>query len=156
MSTGKSSRLVTILWAATFALAFGQLARPAAATSAHAALRSQAQAPDATTPEVTSMEGVESVDIEIQNDHEGSEMQSDRDQEKAEREQEKAEREQEKQEREQDRAEEKREREQERAERLEERYDDGREALDDGNYEKAREKFVELAKENGPQTDAAL
>jgi HEAT repeat protein len=155
MSTGKSSRLVTILWTATFALAFGQLARPASA-NAHAALPSQAQAPDATTTEVNAMKGVESVDIEIQNDHQDSEMQSDGDQEKAEREQEKAEREQEKREREQERAEEKRDREQDRAERLEERYDDGREALDDGNYEKAREKFVELAKENGPQTDAAL
>src|SRR5450631_1734702 len=134
MSTGKSSRLVTILWTATFALAFGQLARPASA-NAHAALPSQAQAPDATTTEVNAMKGVESVDIEIQNDHQDSEMQSDGDQEKAEREQEKREREQE-------RAEEKRDREQDRAEPLEERYDDGREALDDGNYEKAREKFV--------------
>jgi HEAT repeats/PBS lyase HEAT-like repeat len=152
MSTGKSSRLVTILWAATFALACGQLARPAAASAR--SLPSQAQAPDATTTEVTSPETVESVDIE--NDHDDSEMQSDRDQEKSDREQEKAEREQEKREREQERAEEKRDRQQDRAERLEERYDDGREALDDGNYEKAREKFVELAKENGPQTDAAL
>jgi hypothetical protein len=155
MSTGKSSRLVTLLWAATFALAFGQLARPQAA-SARTGLPSQAQAPDATTTEVTFTEAVESVDMEIQNDHEDTDMQSDRDQEKAERDQEKAEREQERRDREQDRAEEKRDREQDRAERLEERYDDGREALDDGNYEKAREKFVELAKENGPQTDAAL
>jgi HEAT repeat protein len=143
MSTGKSSRLVTILWSATFALAFGQLVRPVAA-DAQAALPSQAQAPDA-----TAAEPVAHVDVEIQNDHEDSEMQSDRDQERTERDQEKAEREQ-------DRAEEKRDREQDRAERLEERYDDGREALDDGKYEKAREKFVELAKENGPQTDAAL
>lgn len=142
MSTGKSIRLITILWAATFALAFGQLARPAAA-SERAALPSQAQAPDATATGVTSTETVESVDIE--NDRDDSEMQGNGDQEKSERNQEKAEREQEKREREQDRA-----------ERLEERYDDGREALDDGNYEKAREKFVELAKENGPQTDAAL
>src|SRR5450432_1488149 len=125
MSTGKSSRLVTILWSATFALAFGQLVRPVAA-DAQAALPSQAQAPDA-----TAAEPVARVDVQIQNDHEDSEMQSDRDQERSEREQ-------------------------DRAERLEERYDDGREALDDGNYEKAREKFVELAKENGPQTDAAL
>jgi HEAT repeats len=144
MSTGKSSRLVTILWAATFALAFGQLARPAAAT-AHSALASQSQAPDAAVAEEAATEAIESVDVEMQNDHENSEMQSDRDQEKAEREQEKVEREQEK-----------REHEQERAEQLEERYDDGREALDDGNYEKAREKFAELAKANGPQTDAAL
>ena len=155
MSTGKSSRLVSILWAATFALAFGQLARPAAA-SGHAALQSQAQAPDAGAAAEASTEAVESVDIEIQNDRDDSEMQGNGDQEKAERDQERAEREQEKREREQERAEEKKEREQDRAERLEEHYDDGREALDDGNYEKAREKFAELAKENGPQTDAAL
>jgi HEAT repeat protein len=144
MSTGKSSRLVTILWAATFALAFGQLARPQAA-SAHAALPSEAQSPDATTTGETSTEAVERVDIEMQNDHEDSEMQSDRDQDKGEREQEKTEREQEK-----------RDREQERVERLDEQYETAREALDDGNYEKAREKFVELAKSNSTQTDAAL
>ena len=50
----------------------------------------------------------------------------------------------------------KRDREQERIDRLEELYDDGREALDDEKYEQAREKFSELAKANGPQTDAAL
>lgn len=154
MRTGKSSRLVMILSAATFALAFGQLARPAAASAR--TLPNQAQALDATKTEVMSTEAAESVEIDMQDDHEDGAMQSDGDQEKAERDQEKAEREQEKREREQERAEEKRDREQDRAERLEEHYDDGREALDDGNYEKAREKFAELAKENGPQTDAAL
>jgi HEAT repeat protein len=139
MSTGKSARLVTILWAAAFALAFGQLARPQAA-SAHAALPSQAQSPDATGE--SSTEAVEPANIEIPNDHEYNEMQSERDQEKAEREQE--------------RAEQKRDREQERVERLDEKYEAAREALDDGNYEKAREKFAELAKSNSTQTDAAL
>ena len=72
-------------------------------------------------------------------------MQSDRDQEQRDREQEKRDREQEK-----------RDREQERVDRLEELYDNGREALDDEKYEQARERFSELAKANGPQTDAAL
>lgn len=76
----------------------------------------------------------------------------DRDQEAREREQEKRDREQEARDREQ----EKRDREQERADRLEELYDDGREALDEDRYEQATEKFSELAKMNGPQTDAAL
>jgi HEAT repeat protein len=83
-------------------------------------------------------------------------MQSDGDQGQSEREQEKAEREQEKREREQEREQEKKEREQERLERLDEQYEQAREALDDGNYEKAREKFVALAKSNSTQTDAAL
>ena len=79
-------------------------------------------------------------------DHEdSSEMQSDRDQEQRDREQEKRDREQEK-----------RDRDQERIDRLEELYDNGREALDDEKYEQARERFSELAKANGPQTDAAL
>jgi len=66
------------------------------------------------------------------------EMQSDREQEKRDREQEK------------------RDRGQERVDRLEELYDNGREALDDQKYEQARERFSELVKANGPQTDAAL
>jgi hypothetical protein len=55
-----------------------------------------------------------------------------------------------------DREQEKRDREQERIERLEELYDDGREALDEDRYDRAAEKFSELASMNGPQTDAAL
>ena len=55
-----------------------------------------------------------------------------------------------------DREQEKRDREQEKADRLEELYDAGREALDDERYDKAVAKFDELAKMNGPQTDAAL
>src|SRR6202162_2118816 len=51
---------------------------------------------------------------------------------------------------------EQRDRERERADRLEELYDNGREALDEEKYEQARERFSELAKTNGPQTDAAL
>jgi len=69
------------------------------------------------------------------------------------------EREQDRQEREQEareREEEKREREQERIEHQQEMYDDAREALDDDRYEQAASKFAELARANGPQSDAAL
>src|SRR5215470_8507736 len=76
----------------------------------------------------------------------------DKEQERRDREQEARDREQEKRDREQ----EKRDREQERLDRLQELYDDGREALDDDHYEKAAQKFSELAQMNGPQTDAAL
>ena len=81
-----------------------------------------------------------------------SEIQGDREQEKRDREQEQRDREQEKRDREQ----EQRDREQERVDRLAELYDNGREDLDDEKYEQARDKFVALAKANGPQTDAAL
>jgi HEAT repeats len=77
---------------------------------------------------------------------------ADREQEARDREQEKRDSEQEARDREQ----EKRDREQERIERLEELYDDGREALDEDRYDRAAEKFSELASMNGPQTDAAL
>jgi HEAT repeat protein len=76
----------------------------------------------------------------------------DREQEKRDREQEKRDREQEKLDREQ----EKRDREQERLGRLDELYSDGREALDEDRYDRAAEKFSELAEANGPQTDAAM
>ena len=76
----------------------------------------------------------------------------DRQQARADAEEAKRDREEERLEREQ----EKRDREQERADRLEELYDDGREALDDDNYKEAEQKFSELEKMNGPQTDAAL
>ncbi len=76
----------------------------------------------------------------------------DKAQEARDREQEKRDREQEARDREQ----EKRDREQERIERLEELYDDGREALDEDRYDRAAEKFSELATMNGTQTDAAL
>src|SRR5215467_5063732 len=76
----------------------------------------------------------------------------DKDQERRDREQEARDREQEKRDREQ----EARDRVQERIDRLQERYDQAREALDDDHYEKAAQKFAELAQMNGPQTDAAL
>src|SRR5580698_6527749 len=77
---------------------------------------------------------------------------ADREQEARDREQEKRDREQEARDREQ----EKRDREQEHLERLDELYSDGREALDEDRYDRAAEKFSELASLNGPQTDAAL
>ncbi len=76
----------------------------------------------------------------------------DRAQEARDRAQEARDREQERRDREQ----EKKDREQERIDRLEELYDDGREALDEDRYDRATEKFSELASMNGPQTDAAL
>jgi HEAT repeats len=76
----------------------------------------------------------------------------DKEQEKRDREQEARDREQEKR----DREEEARDRAQEKLDRLQELYDDGREALDDDHYDQAAAKFQELAKLNGPQTDAAL
>ena len=75
-----------------------------------------------------------------------------KEQERREREQEAREREEEKREREQ----EAREREQEKAEQLEELYSDGRDDLDEERYDRAAEKFKQLADMNGPQTDAAL
>jgi len=76
----------------------------------------------------------------------------DKEQEKRDREQEARDREQEKR----DREEEARDRAQEKLDRLQELYDDGREDLDDDRYDHAADKFQELAKLNGPQTDAAL
>jgi hypothetical protein len=77
---------------------------------------------------------------------------ADREQAARDREQEKRDREEEARDREQ----EKRDREQERLERLDELYSDGREALDEDRYDRAAEKFSELATLNGAQTDAAL
>lgn len=77
---------------------------------------------------------------------------ADREQEARDREQEKRDREQEKLDREQ----EKRDREQEHLERLDELYSEGREALDEDRYDRAAEKFSELASLSGAQTDAAL
>ncbi len=76
----------------------------------------------------------------------------DKEQEKRDREQEARDREQEKRDREQ----EARDNAQEKLDRLQELYDDGREDLDDDRYDHAAEKFQELTKLNGPQTDAAL
>jgi HEAT repeat protein len=126
MNRGKTLRVMKFIWAAGFAL----LVRPAA-VSAHSGLPSFAQATEGATQTIQH--------------EENSEMRSDHDQEQADREQERR-----------DREREKRDRAQERVDRLEELYDDGREALDDEKYEQAREKFSELAKANGPQTDVAL
>lgn len=76
----------------------------------------------------------------------------DREQEAREREEAKRDREQERRDREQ----EARDRVQERLDRSSELYDDGREALDEDKFDRAAEKFTELADMNGPQTDAAL
>jgi hypothetical protein len=81
-----------------------------------------------------------------------AEAKQEADEARQEREQERLDREQEKR----DREEEARDREQERLDRQQELYDNGREALDDDHYEKAAAEFAELAKLNGPQTDAAL
>jgi hypothetical protein len=93
--------------------------------------------------------------------HSASEAAADswQEQSSADREQEARDREQEKRDRDQearDRAQEKRDREQERIERTDELYSDGREALDEDRYDRAAEKFSELASMNGPQTDAAM
>jgi hypothetical protein len=93
--------------------------------------------------------------------HSASEAAADswQEQSSADREQEARDREQEKRDRDQearDRAQEKRDRDQERIERTDELYSDGREALDEDRYDRAAEKFSELASMNGPQTDAAM
>src|SRR5579863_1189492 len=81
-----------------------------------------------------------------------SQSQEDQDQAKRDREQEQRDREQEKRDREQ----EKRDRDQEERDRQQELYERGREALDEDRYDRAASSFDELAKRNGPQTDAAL
>ncbi|HUE43695.1 MAG TPA: HEAT repeat domain-containing protein [Candidatus Sulfotelmatobacter sp.] len=81
-----------------------------------------------------------------------SQSQEDRDQAKRDAEQAKRDREQEQRDREQ----EKRDREQESRDREQELYERGREALDEDRYDRAASAFTELAKRNGPQTDAAL
>jgi len=140
MSGRTASGVTKFIWVAAFAL----LARPGTA-SANQGLRLQGQSPDGAT---------QVIEIEDRDD-----MQQDRDQEKRYQEQEKRDREQEKRDREQeklDAEQDKRDREQDRLDRLEDLYDNGREDLDEERYERAREKFNELAKANGPQTDAAL
>jgi hypothetical protein len=78
------------------------------------------------------------------------------DEARQEREQEARDREQEKQDEKREREQEARDREQEKLEHQQDLYENGREALDDDHYEKAAAEFAELAKLNGPQTDAAL
>jgi HEAT repeat protein len=111
--------------------AFALLARPAGA-NARGNWQTFAQSPENTT-------------VEFVEHEDSSEMQSDREQEQRERDQEKRDREQEQHDRDR-----------ERVDRLAELYDNGREALDEELYEQARERFSELARANGPQTDAAL
>jgi hypothetical protein len=138
MSFNKSFRVATFIWLGAFAL----LARPASANARR--WQNVSQSPE-------SAEAAEHQDSsEMQG--EGGQEQRDREQQQRDREQEKRDREQEKRDQEQ----EKRDRELERVDRLQELYDNGREALDDEKYEQARERFSELAKTNGPQTDAAL
>ncbi|HXJ05976.1 MAG TPA: HEAT repeat domain-containing protein [Candidatus Acidoferrum sp.] len=89
----------------------------------------------------------------------GTPTESRQDQDAQDREQEARDKAQEKRDREEearDREQEKRDREQERLERLDELYSDGREALDEDRYDRAAEKFSQLAELNGPQTDAAM
>jgi hypothetical protein len=141
MSFNKSLRVTTFIFAGAFAL----LSRPLSAT-AWSGWQNFAQSPENATAESAKPE-------------DSSEMQGDRAQEQRDREQEQRDREQEQRDRDQekrDREQEKRDRDQERVDRLEELYDNGREALEDEKYEQARERFSELAKANGPQTDAAL
>src|SRR3984893_6611063 len=133
MSFKKAFSVATFIWVGSFAL----LTAPAGA-NARGGWQNFAQAPEDTT--------------ELAWHEDNSEMQNDREQEKRDREQEQRDREQEKRDREQ----EKRDREQARMDRLTEMYDRGREALDEEKYEQARDRFSELAKANGPQTDAAL
>ncbi len=77
-------------------------------------------------------------------------------QEQSERSREQAERAKERAERDRERAEELKEREQERLEREEELYDDGTEYLDEGQWEKAAQKFAQVAEMKGKKADAAL
>lgn len=122
------------------------VATPASRLAAHehitAPWQAQAQAPD---------QAQEQADDSAQ-DSQSQQSQADRDQEKRDREQEKRDREQEKRDKEQ----EKRDHEQEARDREQELYERGREALDEDRYDRAAEAFDELAKRNGPQTDAAL
>lgn len=128
------------------ALGVALIAAPASRVAAHERIAAhwQAQAPDQEQPQ-------EQADDSAQ-ESQSQESQADRDQEKRDREQEKRDREQEKRDREQ----EARDRDQEERERQQELYDRGREALDEDRYDRAASAFDELAKRNGPQTDAAL
>jgi HEAT repeat protein len=121
------------------------IATPVSRVAAHERMASltqaQAQAPDQ-----------EQADDFAQDSQDPQQSQADRDQEKRDREQEKRDREQEKRDREQ----EKRDQEQEVRDRDQELYENGREALDEDHYDRAASSFAELAKRNGPQTDAAL
>jgi len=77
-------------------------------------------------------------------------------QEQSERSREQAERAKEKAERDRERAEELKERKQERLEREEELYDDATEAIDEGQWDKAADKFAQVAAMKGKKADGAL
>lgn len=121
------------------------IAAPVSRAAAHERMASMAQA-QAQAPDQ------EQADDFVQESQDPQQSQAERDQEKRDQEQEKRDREQEKRDREQ----EKRDREQEVRDRDQELYENGREALDEDHYDRAASSFAELAKRNGPQTDAAL
>ncbi len=77
-------------------------------------------------------------------------------QEQSEKAREKAERDRERAEEQKEREQERREREQEKLDREEELYDDGTEAIDEGQWEKAAEKFAQVAAMKGKKADGAL
>jgi TolA-binding protein len=89
---------------------------------------------------------------EAQQDQDRAQEARDQAQQDRDRAQEARDREQEKRDREQER----RDREQERRDRQQELYEQAREALDEDHYERAANKFAELAKLNSSQADAAL
>jgi HEAT repeat protein len=126
-------------------LCYGSIATPASRVAAQERMASLAQAP-------TQAPDQEQSDDFAQDSQDPQQSQADRNQEKRDQEQEKRDREQEKRDREQ----EKRDHEQEVRDRDQELYEDGREALDEDHYDRAASSFAELAKRNGPQTDAAL
>ena len=137
----RGSGAAKLMWTAAMLL----LACPGAASAHSSTANLPQQAAEATRQFVDVERGDEGSDDRWQDQSDSSESKREREQEKRDREQEKRDREQER-----------RDRDQERIDRQEELYDDGREALDEEKYEQARERFSELAKANGPQTDAAL
>jgi HEAT repeat protein len=138
----ESLRRAILRGVAYASLGIALIATPASRVAAHEWTAAQGQA------QAQSQENAD----DFEQDSQSQESQADRDQEKRDREQEKRDREQEKRDREQ----EKRDSEQEERDRQQELYERGREALDEDHYERATEAFDELAKRNGPQTDAAL
>ena len=141
MTMENSLRTGAVWIAAAVLLAVPGLAQRTAAAPSDSALRQQ------------SNRGSQSAQsAEYAEEQEAAQDSPDQEQEKPDRQQEARDREQEKRDREQ----EVRDREQEKQERIEELYDDGRDALDEDRYDQAETKFDELARMNGPQTDAAL
>jgi len=145
MTIGNSSVRTGTAWIAAVIL----LATPAFA-------RRTAAAPNRSLvpPQFASgLPSVQSPEDSIQEQEQDSaQEQRDKEQERRDREQEARDREQEKRDREQG----VRDREQEKVERLSELYEQGREALDEDHYDRAETLFDDLARQSGPQTDAAL